>query len=72
MLSFKLKATPENAKAVFTFAAIMIAMNVIFGPLILLAGVNFILEALTLAEIPYTIGTWFGALLVILTVKSTN
>lgn len=72
MIKLNFKANNDNAGTVLSVALVMIVIGFVFGPLVLLAGVNFILEALALAEIPYTISTWFGALLVILTVKSSN
>jgi hypothetical protein len=37
---------------------------VVFGPFVLIFGANFILEAMEYKEIPYTLGTWFGSLLI--------
>ena len=39
-------------------------------PMLLIVAVNFILEAMVLPEIPYTIGTWFASLLIVLVLKS--
>lgn len=52
-----------------TILFIMIISAVIL-PLGLIVGINFILSAMEIASIPITLGSWFGAWLVLMLVKS--
>lgn len=45
-------------------AVLVIILLIVFGPFILIAGFNFLLDAAGYKEIPYTLGTWFGSLLI--------
>ena len=37
-------------------------LNFVIAPLLLICGINWVLEGLGLALIPYTLATYFGAL----------
>ena len=47
---------------------LLIVFLVIVGPLLLICGVNWMIEPFDL-RVPYTLGTWFGAWLIILIIK---
>ena len=42
---------------------ISIAISIIAAPLLLICGANFVLEGIGVGLIPYTLGSYFGALL---------
>jgi hypothetical protein len=61
----------KNKMIQLTGLALIIAIAVLY-PFLLICGLNFLLEAAGFALLPYTIGTWFGALLVIGTLRGSN
>jgi hypothetical protein len=48
----------------------IIAVIVFLGPFLLLVGINFIIEPLNV-QLPFDLGTWFGAFLIMLVMKTT-
>ena len=51
---------------------ILVVLIVAIGPFFLLWGANFILEAMRYPEIPYTLNSWFGSLLIGVTLRGTK
>ena len=41
-----------------------IILWIVISPFIAICGMNFILEAMEYKEIPYTLGSWFGSVLI--------
>ena len=51
-------------KAGLTALVVVSVLVRLLAPLVLIAGMNFLLEAAQLPELPYTLETWFGVLLI--------
>jgi len=52
---------------------LVLFLGIVVGPLFLIAGVNFIGGAAVSGfAVPYTMGTWFGAFLIILVLGATG
>lgn len=51
---------------------VLVVLMVALGPFFLLWGTNFILEAMHYQEIPYTLNTWFGSLLIGATLRGVS
>lgn len=51
-------------KAGLTALVVVAVLAGLLMPLVLIAGMNFLLEAAQYPELPYTLETWFGALLI--------
>lgn len=48
-----------------------LSITVLVKPLLLICGVNWLLEAVALTQISYSLATWFGALLIIVAFNVT-
>lgn len=48
-----------------------LAVTMLVKPLMLICGINWLLEVATLNQVPYALSSWFGALLVIMAFNVT-
>ena len=48
-----------------------LAVTMLVKPLMLICGINWLLEVATLNQVPYSLASWFGALLVIMAFNVT-
>ncbi len=49
----------------------LIVFIVFLGPWLVLVGINFIIDPFNI-QVPYTLGTWFGAFLLMVTMKGAT
>jgi hypothetical protein len=50
---------------------LLIVIMVTAGPYLLLVGLNLVIDPLAI-QVPYTLNTWFGALLIMLTIGGSS
>lgn len=60
-----------SSNTLFTAIILLAVLNFIITPMLGLIGLNCILSALAVPEIPYTFGSWLGAFLIKLFISSS-